>query len=95
MRNSEQDVLRRERFSEEMIRVLKRVVTNHNHKQKHKHSPNVISKSVIVCHLSVATNHDLPFRRQLRSMTSFEVSLSRAASRAVRRAGAYVAEGKR
>jgi len=37
----------------------------------------VISISVIVCHLFMATNQVSPFRLQLRSMTSLDVSLPR------------------
>lgn len=39
----------------------------------------MISISVIVCHLFMATNHVEPFLRQLRSTTSLSLSLSRAA----------------
>lgn len=37
-------------------------------------SLSLISKSVTVRHLSVATNHDSPFRLQLRSITSLPLS---------------------
>lgn len=57
--------------------------------------PFVISKSVTVCHLSVATNQESPFRRQLRSMTSLSLSLFREARRASRRGCEKVPAGKR
>ena len=57
--------------------------------------------SVMVCHLSMATNHlsssplAAPCRRQLRSMTSLFLSPSRAARTASRRGWEKVPEGKR
>jgi len=42
--------------------------------------PWLISNSVMVCHRSIATLHPWPTRRQLRSMTSFSLSPSSAAS---------------
>lgn len=57
--------------------------------------PAVNSISVRSCHLFMATNQVLPLRRQLRSMTSFEVSLSRALSTDCRRSRENLPEGKR
>ena len=53
------------------------------------------SKSVMVCHLLVATNHLSPFLRQERSMTSLVLLLSRAWRTARRRSMEKVEEGKR
>lgn len=47
--------------------------------------PCVSSKSVMTCHLFVATNHLLSLRRQDRSITSLFLSLSRACRMAFRR----------
>ena len=57
--------------------------------------PAVNSMSVRSCHLFMATNQVSPLRRQLRSMTSFEVSLSRALSTDCRRSRENLPEGKR
>lgn len=53
------------------------------------------SKSVIVCHLSVATNHLSSFLRHDKSTTSFPTSLSKAARTARRRSCEKVDLGKR
>jgi hypothetical protein len=58
-------------------------------------SPLVMAKSVMVCHLSIATRHPPSTRRQLRSMTSLLVSPPREARTACRRSRAKVPEGKR
>jgi hypothetical protein len=47
---------------------------------QHEDSPWVISISVMVCHLFIATNQVVSFRRQLRSMTSLFLSLPKATS---------------
>ena len=57
--------------------------------------PAVNSISVRSCHLFMATNHVSPLRRQLRSMTSFEVSLFKALSTDCRRSRENLPEGKR
>lgn len=49
-------------------------VSRRNIKTLNRHAPLVISISVRVCHLFMATNQVSPFRRQLRSMTSLAVS---------------------
>lgn len=54
-----------------------------------------MGKSVMVCHLSIATRHPPSTRRQLRSMTSLLLSLSSAARTDCRRSRANVPEGKR
>jgi hypothetical protein len=59
------------------------------------HSPLLITKFVIVCHLSIATRHPPSTRRQLRSITSLLESPPRAARTACRRSRAKVPEGKR
>jgi hypothetical protein len=58
-------------------------------------SPLVMAKSVMVCHLSIATRHPPSTRRQLRSMTSLLVSPPSEARTACRRSRAKVPEGKR
>lgn len=58
-------------------------------------SPAVNSMSVRSCHLFMATNHVSPLRRQLRSMTSFEVSLSSALSTDCKRSKENLPDGKR
>ena len=62
---------------------------------KYVNSPLVMAKSVIVCHLSIATRHPPSTRRQLRSMTSLLVSPPSEARTACRRSRAKVPEGKR
>ena len=58
-------------------------------------SPWFTSISVIVCHLFIATNQVLSFLRQLRSMTSFSLSPSRAATTESRRSWENFPSGKR
>lgn len=60
-----------------------------------KNTPWLSSKSVMVCHLLVATNHFSPLRRQDRSMTSLLLSWSSAASTACSRAMLKRDSGKR
>lgn len=58
--------------------------------------PWLTSMSVIVCHLFMATNQlSSPLRRQLRSMTSLDLSPSRAESTASRRSWLKRPPGKR
>ncbi len=57
--------------------------------------PLVISISVIVCHLSIATNHFLSFLRQLRSITSLFRSSPRVSRIFSRRASEKRPEGNR
>lgn len=57
--------------------------------------PLVMGKSVIVCHLSIATRQPPSTRRQLRSMTNLLVSPPSSASTDCRRSRANVPEGKR
>ena len=57
--------------------------------------PSLTSRSVIVCHLFMATYHVLPFLRQLRSITSLDLSPFRVSSMLWRRSIEKVASGKR
>lgn len=80
-------------------RVERTSVTKEGAQEKHepfsKDLPAVSSISVRVCHLFMATNQVAPLRRQLKSMTSLEVSLSRAASTDLRRSRENLPSGKR
>lgn len=58
-------------------------------------SPGDIAKSVTVCHLSVATFQPFPTFRQLRSITSLDLSLCSAANTACSRCIENTAEGNR
>lgn len=57
--------------------------------------PWLISMSVMVCHLFMATNQVVPRLRQLRSMTNFDLSLSSDSNTACNRSIEKVAFGNR
>jgi hypothetical protein len=95
MRNSAQCGSRRAMFSWKVSRSSGLRVHIGKVNSIRCHLPLLIAKSVIVCHLSMATRHPPSTRRQLRSMTSFSLSPPSAASTACRRSRANVPDGKR